>query len=135
MRERGFLEEEYKTAGELVSKHEATPLVTLYAEELVSHAIAKMRKFGISQIPVLKDGKFAGSIDDSHVYQLLVEDPSLRDAPISSIMGEAFPIVKAATHVEELCKLINKNTPAVLVEMPNGGHHIVTRYDIISSMS
>jgi cystathionine beta-synthase len=135
MRERGFLEEEYKTAGELVAKHEATPLVTLYAEELVSHAIAKMRKFGISQIPVLKDGKFAGSIDDSHVYQLLVEDPSLRDAPISSIMGEAFPIVKAATHVEELCKLINKNTPAVLVEMPNGGHHIVTRYDIISSMS
>jgi cystathionine beta-synthase len=135
MRERGFLEEEYKTAGELVAQHSDRPLVTLFAEELVSHAIAKMRKFGISQIPVLKDGLFVGSIDDSHVYQLLVEDPELRDAPISSIMGAPFPVVKAASHLDDLCKLINKITPAVLVEMPAGGYHIVTRYDIISAMS
>lgn len=135
MRERGFLEEEYKTAGELIAKHADTPLVTLYAEELVSHAIAKMRKFGISQIPVVKDGQFAGSIDDSHVYQLLVDNPELRDAPISSIMMEPFPVVKASTHLDELCKLINKNTPAVLVELADGKHHIVTRYDIISAMS
>jgi cystathionine beta-synthase len=135
MRERGFLEEEYKTAGELVAKHADTPLVTLYAEELVSHAIAKMRKFGISQIPVMKDNRFVGSIDDSSVYQLLVDDPALRDAPISSIMSAAFPIVKEGTHLDELCKLISKQTPAVLVEMQNGGHHIVTRYDIISAMS
>ena len=107
----------------------------MYAEELVSHAIAAMRKFSISQIPVMKDGKFVGSIDDSNVYQLLVENPELRNAPISTIMNAAFPIVKAATHLDELCKLINKNTPAVLVEMPEGGYHIVTRYDIISAMS
>jgi cystathionine beta-synthase len=135
MRERGFLEEEIKTAGELVAKHEDMPLVTLYAEELVSHAIAKMRKFGISQIPVLKDNQFVGSLDDSHVYQLLVDKPELRDAAISSVMQDAFPVVKAATHLDELCKLINKNTPAALVEMPNGNYHIVTRYDVISSMS
>jgi cystathionine beta-synthase len=135
MRERGFLEEDFKTAGELVAKHENTPLVTVFAEELVSHAIAKMRKFGISQIPVMKDGKFVGSIDDSQVYKLLVENTELKDAAISSIMNEAFPIVTANTHLEDVCKLINKNTPAVLVEMPNGGHQIVTRYDIISAMS
>ena len=135
MRDRGFLEEEYKTAGELVAKHADTPLVSVFAEELVSHAIAKMRKFSISQIPVMKDGVFVGSIDDSKVYQLLVDSPELRDAPISSIMGEAFPVVKAASHLDDLCKLINKNTPAVLVELPNGSFHIVTRYDIISAMS
>jgi cystathionine beta-synthase len=135
MRERGFLEEDFKTAGELVAKYENTPLVTVFAEELVSHAIAKMRKFGISQIPVMKDGKFVGSIDDSQVYKLLVENTELKDAAISSIMNEAFPIVTSNTHLEDVCKLINKNTPAVLVEMSNGEHQIVTRYDIISAMS
>jgi cystathionine beta-synthase len=135
MRERGFLEEEYKTAGELVAKNADSPLVTVFAEELVSHAIAKMRKFSISQIPVLKDNTFVGSIDDSHVYQLLVEDPSLRDSPISSIMGAPFPVVNHSAHLDDLCKLINKDTPAVLVELSQGGHHIVTRYDIISAMS
>ena len=135
MRERGFLDESYLTAQDLVQNHEDKPLVTVFAEELVSHAIAKMRKFGISQIPVIKDNTFVGSIDDSAIYQTLVEKPELRDAPISSIMGPEFPIVKSGTHVEELCKLINKNTPAVLVDADSGKKHIVTRYDIISAMS
>jgi cystathionine beta-synthase len=135
MRERGFLDESYLTAQDLVKNHEDKPLVTVFAEELVSHAIAKMRKFGISQIPVMKDNTFVGSIDDSAIYQTLVEKPELRDAAISSIMGPAFPIVKSGTHIEELCKLINKSTPAVLVEADSGEKHIVTRYDIISAMS
>ena len=135
MRERGFLDESYLTAQDLVKNHEDKPLVTVFAEELVSHAIAKMRKFGISQIPVMKDNTFVGSIDDSAIYQTLVEKPELRDAAISSIMGPVFPIVKSGTHIEELCKLINKSTPAVLVEADSGEKHIVTRYDIISAMS
>ena len=135
MRERGFLDEEFKTAGELVAKHAETPLVTLYAEELVSHAIAKMRKFGISQIPVLKDNQFVGSLDDSRVYQLLVDSPELRDAPISTVMQAALPIVESNAQLDYLCKLIDRNTPAVLVKLANGNHHIVTRYDIISAMS
>ena len=135
MRERGFLEEELLTAGDLVAKHGKKPLVSLYAEELVSHAIAKMRNFDISQIPVMKDGQFVGSIDDSHVYQLLVENPSLKDAPISSIMSPAFPVVQKNTTVEEICKLISKQVPAVLVELENGKFHIVSRYDVISAMA
>ena len=135
MRERGFLDEDIKTAGDMVENHKDEPLVSLYAEELVSHAIATMRKFGISQIPVMKDGKFVGSLDDSHVYQLLIDNPNLRDAAISSVMQDAFPIVKENTSVEEISKLINKQNHAVLVELNNGKHHIVTRYDIISTLS
>jgi cystathionine beta-synthase len=135
MRERGFLEEDVKTAGDMITAHGEVPLVTLFAEELLSHAISKMRKFGISQIPVMKDGKFVGSLDESHVYQVLVEDPNLRDAPISSVMQAAFPVVKSNTSLEEVSKLINKSTHAVLVELPEGGHHIVTRYDIIASLA
>ncbi len=135
MRERGFLEEVFVTAQDLVNKHGERPLVSLYAEELVSHAIAAMRKFSISQIPVMKDGNFVGSIDDKSVYQLLVEDPTLKDAPISSIMQAAFPIVQLNLHVDEICKLINRDTPAVLVDLGNRKYHIITRYDVISAMS
>ena len=36
MRERGFLEEEFKNAKELIQNHSDQPLVTLFGEELVS---------------------------------------------------------------------------------------------------
>lgn len=135
MRERGFLDENIKTAADLVAKHEDKPLISLYAEELVSHAIAKIRKFDISQIPVMKDGKFVGSIDESKLFQTLVDHPEMKDAPLSSIMNDAYPVVKEATTLEEISKLISKNTPAVLVELANGNYHIVTKFDIISAMA
>ncbi len=135
MRERGFLDEKLICAGDLINDHKDKPLVTLFAEELVSHAISKMRKFGISQIPVFREGENVGSVDDRHMYELLVEKPELKDAPISSIMQEPFPMVNEKTSIEELCKLIDKDTAAALIELKNGDKHIITRYDIIQAMS
>lgn len=135
MRERGFLEENIKTAGDLIAKHADQPLVTLYAEELVSHAVASIRKHDISQIPVLKDGKFAGSIDENTLFSLLIDNPDLRDAPISSVMNKPFPIVKESATLEEVSKRINKETHAVLVEKKDGKYHIITKFDIISALS
>ena len=110
-------------------------MVTLYAEELVSHAVDKMRKFGLSQIPVMKDGKFVGAVDDSKVYQLLVGNPELRNAPISSIMQEPLPVVKEGTAIEAISRLITKDIAAVLVELENGKYHIITRHDLISAIA
>ncbi|ASS49050.1 MAG: cystathionine beta-synthase [Candidatus Fluviicola riflensis] len=135
MRERGFLDENLRTAEDLIARHADQPLVTLYSEELVSHAIMKMRKFNISQIPVLKDGQFVGSLSDNQVYQLLVDNPTLRDTPISKVMQAPFPVVQSTTKIEDVAKLINNDVPAVLVERSNGNKHILTRQDIISSLS
>lgn len=135
MRERGFLDENLRTAEDLIARHADQPLVTLYSEELVSHAIMKMRKFNISQIPVMKDGQFVGSLNDNQVYQLLVDNPSLRDTPISKVMQAPFPVVQSTTKIEDVAKLINNDVPAVLVERTNGNKHILTRQDIISSLS
>ena len=134
MRERGFLDEEITTAGDLVEKHSELPLVTLFGEELVSHAIDKMRQHKISQIPVMSGGEFVGSLDDNKVYQLLIDNPEMRDTPVSSIMGDPFPIVKEDASIENLSKLINKDTTAVLVKFESGKYHIVTRHDLIAAI-
>lgn len=135
MRERGFLDEGLKKAEDLVVQHGDLPLITLYSEELVSHAVDRMRKYNISQIPVVRDGKFVGALDDSKVYQLLVEQPELIDTAVSGIMGPAFPIVDPHTSLDELSKLINKENSAVLVEMSEGNFHIVTKHDLIAAIA
>lgn len=135
MRERGFLDEGFRTAEDLIAQHADQPLVTLYSEELVSHAIMKMRKFNISQIPVMKDGAFVGSLNDNQVYQLLIDNPALRDTAISKVMQAPFPVVKSSTKIEDVAKLINNDVPAVLVERANGDKHILTRQDIIASLA
>lgn len=135
MRERGFLDEGIRKASDIVEKHGELPLITLYSEELVSHAIDRMRKYNISQIPVIRDGKFVGALDDSKVYQLLVEKPGLIDTPVSGIMGPAFPVVNANASLEELSKLINKDNSAVIVDRGDNKYHIVTKHDLIAAMA
>ena len=115
--------------------HSDKSLVTVYAEELISHAVAKMRKFNISQIPVLKDDQIVGSLNDTHTYQFLMDHPDKINAPVSSIAQAPFPVVVENTPIEEVTKLINKETPAVLVELNNGSFHIITRQDIIASFA
>ncbi|WP_116787162.1 pyridoxal-phosphate dependent enzyme [Flavobacterium psychrotrophum] len=134
MRERGYLEDDITKAEDLIKDHSDKPLVTVRTEELVSHAIDRLRKYKISQIPVVDVDGFVGSLDETDLFRSYVEDKDIADKPVKEIMGKPYPIVKAATSVDEISKLINKDNQAVLVELAEGKYHIITKHDIISSI-
>lgn len=134
MRERGFLDEDITKAEDLIKDHIDKPLIVVRTEELVSHAIERMRKYKISQIPVIDINGFVGSIDETDLFQSYVTDKNVGEKPIREIMGKPYPVVKAGTPVEEISKLFTKDNQAVLVEIEKDRHHIVTKYDIIGSI-
>lgn len=134
MRERGFLDETITKAEDLIKDHADKPLVIVRTEELVSHAIERLRKYKISQIPVIDTNGFVGSVDETDLFRSYVEDKDIADKPIREVMGKPYPIVQANTSIEEISKLINKDNQAVLVDLGNGRHHIITKHDIISSI-
>lgn len=134
MRERGFLEEEVTKAEDVIKDHLDKPLIIVRTEELVSHAIERMRKYKISQIPVIDITGFVGSVDESDLFQSYVSDKDVADKPIKEVMGKPYPIVKAGTTIEEVSKLFTKDNQAVIVELEKGKHHIITKYDIIGSI-
>jgi cystathionine beta-synthase len=134
MRERGFLEEEIKKAEDVIKDHIDKPLIVARTEELVSHAIERMRKYKISQIPVMDINGFVGSLDESDLFQSYVSDKNSAERPIREIMGSPYPIIKMGTSIEEVSKLFSRENTAVLIDLGNGKHHIITKYDIIGSI-
>ncbi|MFN7419919.1 MAG: pyridoxal-phosphate dependent enzyme, partial [Flavobacterium sp.] len=134
MRERGFLEEEVTKAEDVIKDHLDKPLVTVRTEELVSHAIDRMRKYKISQIPVVDIHGFVGSVDETDLFRSYVADKEVAQKPVREVMGQPYPIVKATTPIEEVSKLFTKDNQAVLVDLGNQKHHIITKYDIIGSI-
>jgi cystathionine beta-synthase len=135
MRERGFLEEDRKNVKDLIANHMDEPLVTLGTEELVSHAVAKLRKYNISQIPVVKEGAFVGMIDEKTLINQIIENPDFKDELVGSIMAPPLPVVPAGLSTKELSKLICKDVPAAIVDLGNGKYHIVTRHDLIAAIA
>jgi cystathionine beta-synthase len=134
MRERGFLDEEVTKAEDVIKDHIDKPLIVVRTEELVSHAIERMRKYKISQIPVIDTSGFVGSVDESDLFQSYVSDKNAGDKPIREVMGKAYPMVKIGTPIEEVSKLFTRENAAVIVDLGNGKHHIITKYDIIGSI-
>ena len=134
MRERGFLEDEIIIATDLIKDHSDKPLVTIKTEELVSHAIERMRKFKISQIPVEDTSGYVGAVDETDLFRAYMENKNISDLPIKELMSAPFPVVDKNTKIDEISKLINKDNKAVLVDLGNGKHHIITKHDIISAL-
>ncbi|SEH77897.1 cystathionine beta-synthase [Paenimyroides aquimaris] len=134
MRERGYLEDEVVTAADLIKNHIDKPLVTVRTEELVSHALERIRKYKISQIPVIDKDGFAGSVEDSDLFAAYMVDANIAEKPIREVMGKPYPVVNRKTKVAEVSKLITKENNAVLVDLENGKFHIITKYDIINSI-
>ncbi|WP_281226540.1 pyridoxal-phosphate dependent enzyme [Flavobacterium aquiphilum] len=134
MRERGFLEEDYTKAEDVIKDHMDKQLIVVRTEELVSHAIERMRKHNISQLPVVDISGFVGSVDETDLFRSYVADKNVIDKPIKEVMGKSFPIVKLNTPLEKVSRLFTKENDAVLVDLENGHHQIITKSDIIKSM-
>jgi cystathionine beta-synthase len=134
MRERGFLEDDITKAEDVIKDHIDKQLIIVRTEELVSHAIERMRKFKISQIPVIDVTGFVGSVDETDLFQSYVHDKNAADKPIREVMGKPYPIVQLGTPIEEVSKLFTRENAAVLLDLGNGKHHIITKYDIIGSI-
>lgn len=133
MRDRGFLEVSIKTAADLVA-NQPQPLVTVKTEELVYHAMDRMKVHNISQLPVEDSNGFVGAVNETCLFRAFVADKNVADKPVKDIMMEAFPIVERETPIDKLSKLITRDNDAVLVHLGQEKYHIITKSDIILAM-
>src|SRR2546430_2849672 len=96
MKEKRLLEPQKITAGlisETKGKQAPPNLVTVAPDDLVAAALAKMNEMGLTQIPVMEDGKSVGSLRENHLLSKVFVDRDLLEAPVSKVMDKGFPTV------------------------------------------
>jgi len=76
-----------------------------------------------------------GKLAEGDILKALLENPSLKSAPVNEIMTSTFPFVDMNTSIDRISALINKENSAVLVEDEQGKIDIITQYDIINAIS
>lgn len=134
MRDRGFLDGEKMNALDLIKDHADKHLVTVTQDNPISQAILLMNQYGISQIPVVGDDGFVGSLTDNLLFSKLCENPELKELPVKNIMEQAFPIVKGDVSITTISKQFQEGAKAVLVNYDNDKHHIITQQDLIKAI-
>jgi cystathionine beta-synthase len=136
MRDRGFIDKHKPAlAMDVIKKHENLKLLTIAGEQKVSDAYGLMKKYNISQLPVKDGNEFIGSINDSDILEIIMQNHQNKEMHIKEIMKPPFPFVHHSTPISDLSLLIDKNNQAVLMNDMSGNTHIITKFDIIDSIS
>ncbi len=133
MMERGFLD--VKTFKDIVSSRAHNRLITIQSNQTVAEAFELMKKYDIEQIPVMNEQGIAGTISENGLFSKLFLNPEIKHAKISSVMEPVLPIVSFDTPIERISSMITKENGAVLSKDEAGGFHILTKYDILQSLT
>jgi len=133
MMERGFLD--VKTFKDVINGRGSKKIITVTPTQTVMEAITLMKKYDIENIPVLDAGVNVGAISESGLFSKILNDVDIKNQPIQHLMEKPYPEVSFDTRVERLSTFITKENGAVLSKDESGTYHIVTKYDIIQSLS
>jgi len=137
MKDRGFIESRsFATAGDIIlAKNGTDTLYTVPSNISVGEAIKILNQRGISQLPVVENNEFIGSIIDSKLLHLLLANPELKDESIKKVMDEPLRFVAMNNTLDVLSSLIDHDHKALLVRDNKNQVHIITQHDILLAMT
>ncbi len=136
MQENQMLEAPRVTVEQLLERrpHNAPALVSVAPAAAVRQALNLMTTWGVSQIPVLEDGKPIGGLIEGTLMTKALAQPTLLDRPVREVMEPPFPVVDAQCPTERLGPLLTRESPAALVQKDGKLIGIVSRYDVLQQL-
>jgi cystathionine beta-synthase len=116
------------------------PLVHVHPAETVRDAIAIMREYEVSQLPVIKAepplamAEVVGTVSDRDLLERALSEPSLIDAPVSTVMAPPLPMMGNGEPVDVAAARLAEGGAVLVLD---GGHPtgIVTRSDLLDYLA
>ena len=105
-------------------------LITLNPNNDIRESINKMKKFGISQMPVIDNNNVVGLVSESTLLDGLMNK---KDEKISEIMEEPPPIVSKTATAQVLSNLL-RHYPVVLVSDSGKLIGLITKSDLLNKL-
>ncbi|MEZ4299994.1 MAG: pyridoxal-phosphate dependent enzyme [Polyangiaceae bacterium] len=136
MRENGFLEEEkgFGTVRDLLSGKPKGGVVTLSPTSTLREVIDTLKSHGISQVPVMKEGRLFGLVHEVDVLRHLLSGKVSQDSSIEPIIESDYATVTPSTKVELLKGVLGDAKLAVVME-GDAVVGVVTKIDLIDYLT
>jgi len=105
-------------------------IVSVSPDEDIEGAIKKMKKFNISQLPVISDHKSIGLVSEAIVLEGILNKKGRK---IENIMTDSPPVVPMTTSTDAILNLL-QFVPMILVSSDGKLMGVITKSDVIEKM-
>jgi cystathionine beta-synthase len=133
MLENGYLESDQRTysVGDLLDRRGPVTMYAVSPDDPVENAIGYFRQHGISQIPVIEDGKVVGGIREITVARCLHAGHDAKQTTIREVMARPMPQVERTTDVDEVYRLLMAGHSGVVVTKAGHIEGLIARWDLV----
>jgi cystathionine beta-synthase len=133
MIDQGFLERErFGDLRDLIARrHREHAVVTVGADETVLAAYRRMKMYDVSQLPVMRDGRIIGIVDEEDILLEVADNPEHFREPVTEAMESHLVTVPPDAPVERLMEIFNKGMVAIVMD---GDEFLglITRSDLLN---
>src|SRR2546425_2455952 len=133
MLHQGFVEREhYGDLRDLISRlHHERAVATVSADEKVLAAYQRMKLYDVSQLPVLRDGRIVGIVDEEDILAEVYDNPDHFNEPVTEAMESHLVTVPPSASVEQLMEIFKRGMVAIVVD---GDEFLglITRIDLLN---
>jgi cystathionine beta-synthase len=106
-------------------------VVSVHSSDSLADAVELLKRYGISQTPVMENGRMIGSLTEDLLLHRLASGEPLESSSVGDIQGPPFPILEADDPTREAYTFFSDCQSAVAV-MSNGNlEGIVTKSDLL----
>lgn len=134
MREQGYLKEEFETALDLVRYKIDKPMVFVRTEELVSHALYRMKKNQLTELPVMDSNEIVGSVSQDDLLERYRISSNMEDVAIKEIMSIPFRIIDADASLVEVSDMLENEGALLVLCDGDKKYQLITRADLLNSI-
>lgn len=137
MLDQGFIKRE--TRGDLrdvIGRRFAdNAVVTVAPDDTLLTALARMKLYDVSQLPVMEQGRLAGIIDESDLLFAAVDDETKLKVPVREVMVTRLRLktVQVNTPVRELMPMLDSGLVAIVME-GDTFVGLITRMDVLNHL-
>ncbi len=117
--------------GDLLKSRGQRKLVSIAPKASISDAISILQTSGISQLPVLDDGKSVGSIQEVTLARILHDHSDPDKVKVGDVMARPLPQLEITVHLDEAYRLLLAGNTGVLATQEGQVIDIVTRIDLV----
>jgi cystathionine beta-synthase len=137
MREAGFFEPDWavETVADVLRAMPRREVITVEASQKLSDAVSLFKNEGISQLPVVDQGRLAGILTESDVLHALVSGKARGDSALAEVMERRVSTVSPATRATELPEIFERGEVALVVDADQLPVGILTKLDLIDFMT
>lgn len=137
MKENRFTETSWKTrrVGELLLRMPRRQLVTATSADTVADSVLKMKEHGISQLPVLDEGRLVGIVTESDLLGRLVEDRASLSSAVAEVMFRNVRTVHRDDEARALFDRFSHDEVGLVVDDHNQLMGIITKMDLVESLA